>query len=155
MPPQWIQVASTLWESDCSLQKLLQSEALLLHLAAHHLCCSNCSTLGWYFPWGYFPVFCSHASLLEIVLQCVCSMFLQLALFEFSSLQLAIQQLARYPAAIHFSHFCSPVELHCSKYNLSDVGLATFQHCVVVNMSLIVILTKINAKHSDKYSAHF
>lgn len=106
------------WGSDCSLQKLLQAEMLRLHLAAH-LCCSNCSTLGQCFPWYYFPVFCSHASLLEIVLQCVCGMFLQPALFEISPVQLTIQQLARCPpAVIHFLYLFSPVELHCSKEKL-------------------------------------
>ena len=82
-------------------------------------------------------------------------MFLQLALSEISPLQLTIQQLARYPAAIHFLHFCSPVELHCSKYNLTAVGLAVFQDCVLVNMSLLIMLTKISVKHNYPYSAHF
>ena len=143
------------WENDCSLQELLQSEMLLLHLAAQHLCRSDCSTVGQSFPWYYFPVFCSHASLLEIVLQCVCSMFLQLALFEISPLQLTIQQLARYPAAIHFLHLCSPVEMHCSNCNFAAVGLAVFQDSVLVNMSPLAMLTKINVKHDDQYSASF
>ena len=43
-------LASALWESDCSLQKLLKFEVLLLHLAAHHLFHPYCSTLGWSFP---------------------------------------------------------------------------------------------------------
>lgn len=133
-------MARVLWGSECFLQKLLQSEALLLHLAAHHLCRSDFSTLGWSFHWYYFLIFCSHASLLEIVLQCVWIMFLQLALFDIAPLQLTIQELARYPAAIHFLHFCSPVELHCNKYNLTAIGLAVFQDCVLVNMSLLVML---------------
>lgn len=131
---QWTRTESALWESDCSLQEVWQSEMLLLHLAAQSLYRSDCSTLGWSSPWYYLPGFGSHASLVEIVLQCGCSMFPQLVLFEIFPLQLTIQQLARYPAVIPFSHLCSPVEPQCSKSNFTAVGLAVFQDFVSVDL---------------------
>lgn len=148
---QWIQVGGALGSGE----RLLQSEMLLLHLAAQHLCCSDCSTPAQSFPWYYFPVFYSHASLLGIVLQCVGRVFLQLALFEISPLELTIQLLARCPAVIQLLRLRSPVELHCSNCNFSVVGLAVFQDFVLVNMSPLVMLTKINVKHKDQYSACF
>lgn len=99
----WTQVSGPSSSGKLVLfKKRLQSEMLHLQPEAWHLCCSDCSTPAWAFLWYYFPVFCSRALLLEIVLQCVCSVFFQLALFEISPPQLLIQQLARCPAVLHF-----------------------------------------------------
>lgn len=143
------------WESDCSLQKLLQAEMVQLHLAAH-LCCSNCSTLGQSFPWYYFPVFCSHASLLEIVLQCVlaCSFSLPYVRSpQFSS------PYNSWPGVFLLSSifYTCLVQWSCivAKNNFTAVAPAVFQDFLLVNMFLLVMLTKIKVKHNDQYFAHF
>lgn len=94
-------------------------------------------------PW-YFAAMLHY---LKLFFKYVCSMFLQLALFEIFPCQLNIQQLARWPAIIHFLHLCSPLELHWSKPNSTAAGLAPFHGHVLVNLLQPAMLTKIHIKH--------
>lgn len=53
---------------------------------------------------------------------------------------------------------CHPsltVELHCSKCKFTEVELTVFQDLVLMNRSLLVMLTKVKVKRNDQESAHF